>query len=598
MHNLLIRGTFAAALVLAPATAAAATGDIELHLTLASPEVQSDQAVDLTVELVNNSSDLLGNVAIGIDFLDAAGTSALGSFDVAEPVLVGIGAVDGTPIFSSLAPGATASASFAITPLAASILGSAATAYSVVATLDGVVEGVLKQGTFPAQELRVLPAAKLEFELYWPSAVHGDWSATTAIFEAPEPFSIAAVIRNTGAGVATGLSLASPGPSFAPDAQGAAVFAEVQDLEVDGVATAGGFGLPVGTLADLAPGDERRILWTATSSFEGSLTAFPASLLTDGALVTPASVVEESLVHAALAFESPAGPLDDGRVDWLIDEPGIPAPLDPVTGMPFTEFPSVVRSSEGSDLSLIPDISATLGAPPSSVNLMSTATITVGGPSWHYVRFDDPGGFLFDLAGVTRTQKALHLAGLDVGGPGEVSRVWTTARSVDLNADGLPDIVRREVHIVDFIPAAGTWEYGLSYVESGAAALSVNVELISATAGGTQLLTLDAGAGHAGEIYILLGSLSGTSPGTPVDATVLPLNVDGYFLELLTNPTLQALFGSIGALDGQGRGTALITVPPGFAVGTGLAAHHAFLTLPASGPITFASNAVVLFLLP
>lgn len=611
MHNLLKRSVLAAsvtvalmmapaaaALALAPAPTPIATGDIELHLTLASPEVQSDQPVDLTIELVNNSSDLLGSVAISLDFLDASGASFAASFDVADPQLVGIGAVDGTPIFASLPPGQSATASFAITPLSTSIVGGAPTTYSVVATLDGVVEGAAKAGLFPGQELRVLPAPKLELELYWPSAAHGDFSATTSVFEQAEPFSIAAVIKNTGAGVATGLSLASPGPVFAPDAQGAALFAEVLDLEIDGIQTAGGFGLPAGTLGDLAPGDERRILWTAASNFEGSLVGFPVNLLTGGVLFTPASLTEEPLVHAAEVFETAAGPLDDGRVDWLVDEPGVPAPLDPVTGVPFSDFPSVVRSSEGSDLSLIPDTTPVLGTPPSSANLMSTATITAGAPSWHYLRFDDPGGFLFDLAGVTRTQKALHLAGLDVGGPGDVSRVWTTARPTDLTGDGIPDFVRREVHIVDFTPTAGTWEYGLSFVESGSAALSANVEMISAAAGGTQLLTLDAGPGHAGEVYLLLGSLSGTSPGTPVDGAVLPLNVDGYFLDLLTNPALQAQFGSIGALDGQGRGTAQIAVPPGFAVGTGLAAHHAFLTLPASGPITFTSNAVVLFLLP
>jgi hypothetical protein len=579
-----------------PATVPVGSG-VDLHLDLADAELASDTTTTFVIELENLSANLLEAVDIDLDLVDASGTSALVDFDVALPVLVGIGDVAGSPIFASLGPGGTATASFAITPLASAAAGGTMT-YTLTGTVSGVIEGDVFATQLPGLALRVLPAPRLELELYWPALVHADWSATTGLFEVAEPFSIGAVIRNTGAAAASGLSLVSSGPSFVPDLAGAPLFAGVEALEIDGASAAGGFSLPSGVLGDLAPGAERRILWTAAANFEASLVDFPVSLFVDGVLVDAAIVADEPLVHAAETFETTGGPLDDSRVDWLVDEPSVPAPLDPVTGQMFTEFPSVVRASDGSDLVLVPETNPAMGPPPSPANLSSTATIIAGGPGWHYLRFEDPGGSFYDLAGVTRTQKALHLGGLDVGGPGDVSRVWTTARPTDLTGDGLPDIVRREVHLVDFVPVAGTWEYGLAYVESGASALSANVEVISAAQGGAQSLTLDAGPAHAGEIYLVLGSVSGTVPGTPVDLALLPLNVDGYFLDLLTNSGLQALFGTIGVLDAQGQGSAQILIPAGLGVGAGLAAHHAFITLPLAAPVSFASNAVPLFVLP
>lgn len=60
---------------------------------------------------------------------------------------------------------------------------------------------------------------------------------------------------------------------------------------------------------------------------------------------------------------------------------------------------------------------------------------------------------------------------------------------------------------------------------------------ISAFGGGTQPLTLDAGPGHAGSIYVVLGSFSGTSPGLAIGSVTLPLGpADPYFGFTLSNP--------------------------------------------------------------
>ena len=116
---------------------------------------------------------------------------------------------------------------------------------------------------------------------------------------------------------------------------------------------------------------------------------------------------------------------------------------------------------------------------------------------------------------------------------------------------------------------------------------------VSAVAGGAQDLDLDAGAGHAGETYLLLGSLSGTVPGLPLGGVTLPLNSDAYFAFTAANPGVP-IVGAVGALDGAGRSTAQVVLPAGLAFLVGLEAHHAYLTIDGTGAFAFASNASTL----
>ena len=116
--------------------------------------------------------------------------------------------------------------------------------------------------------------------------------------------------------------------------------------------------------------------------------------------------------------------------------------------------------------------------------------------------------------------------------------------------------------------------------ERGAQALVVDVDSISSSAGGLQHLDLDLGAGHAGDLYLLAGSLSGTTPGLALGALNVPLNVDAYTLMIIGQANTGPFLGTLGVLDGAGRGSAAIALPPGSLPGlSGLRADHAALVL-------------------
>ncbi|MEM7308018.1 MAG: hypothetical protein AAF682_15170 [Planctomycetota bacterium] len=156
--------------------------------------------------------------------------------------------------------------------------------------------------------------------------------------------------------------------------------------------------------------------------------------------------------------------------------------------------------------------------------------------------------------------------------------------SVDLNGDG--DLLDQVAMVV---------------VPGYAHGLLSDADQISVSQGGTQSFRIEAGHQTGPHLYWIAGTVSGTTPGTPVGGgLVLPLNPDPYFLLTLNKPNQGALVNTQGPLDSMGDGTAALVVPPGTsATLAGTLAHHAFGVIDlATLEVRAVSNAVPLALLP
>jgi hypothetical protein len=115
---------------------------------------------------------------------------------------------------------------------------------------------------------------------------------------------------------------------------------------------------------------------------------------------------------------------------------------------------------------------------------------------------------------------------------------------------------------------------------NGSLSLCTNRYGVSATNGGSQVLLMDAGPTRAGDIYLFLGSFSGTRPGIPLNPQVtVPLNLDAYLLALLNTVNSAVLNPSIGILDARGRGYAVFTLPPGGLLPPDTVIDHAALVI-------------------
>ena len=133
-----------------------------------------------------------------------------------------------------------------------------------------------------------------------------------------------------------------------------------------------------------------------------------------------------------------------------------------------------------------------------------------------------------------------------------------------------------------------TWEYG-------SLSLSADAVTLSVSAGGAVHFSLGVPASHSGKVYVLLGSMSGTTPGLQLGSLLLPLNAsDPWFHFLLGNPN-SLINPSIGFLR-NGMAQARLQIPAGLASGLqGTWMHHAYVAIaPATASFDFVSNAMPL----
>ncbi len=123
--------------------------------------------------------------------------------------------------------------------------------------------------------------------------------------------------------------------------------------------------------------------------------------------------------------------------------------------------------------------------------------------------------------------------------------------------------------------------------------LSGSPAMISVQSGGVQTLSLTAGAVHAGELYILLGSMSGFTPGLQLlPGLSLPLVFDAYFAYTLSHVNKPPLSQSFGLLDSSGQAQAAFGIQPGTPLPLiGLTVRHAYAMLnPVTLNVTGVSN--------
>ena len=121
---------------------------------------------------------------------------------------------------------------------------------------------------------------------------------------------------------------------------------------------------------------------------------------------------------------------------------------------------------------------------------------------------------------------------------------------------------------------------------------------IASTTGGAQSLSLRTGAARAGDAYLVVGSATGTTPGTPLGGgATLPLVVDPYTLQTTgLGAPIAAPLGVLGP-DGEAESVFFATQPVAAAF-VGLTVWHAALTFDLVTFEVFATNAVAVELVP
>jgi hypothetical protein len=131
----------------------------------------------------------------------------------------------------------------------------------------------------------------------------------------------------------------------------------------------------------------------------------------------------------------------------------------------------------------------------------------------------------------------------------------------------------------------------------GLGPLSLSDNMIKESIGGVITMNLDAGVANANRNYIMVGSISGTSPGIPLPGgtTVLPVNWDIFTSIVLDNLNTLLFNNFLGVLSATGTATAQLNVPGPVPGAAGLTMSFAYAL---SGPWDFASNGANVEIVP
>lgn len=207
------------------------------------------------------------------------------------------------------------------------------------------------------------------------------------------------------------------------------------------------------------------------------------------------------------------------------------------------------------------------------------------------------GGVSVGASGVIDQNTLSTSQGIRFNGATALDRVgFSIASAGDLDGNGRDDLVISA-------PTAdpnGSTSAGTTYLIHGKPnALGGDKTVISLAVGGSQSLYLRAGIANAGKQYVILGSMTGVTPGVNFGITHFPLNIDVYTTIVATYFNTFVYTGFLGSLDANGNASASFNLPPGITgVPPHLLLHHAYLVLnPAQFPI-FASNAYPIYLDP
>jgi len=125
-------------------------------------------------------------------------------------------------------------------------------------------------------------------------------------------------------------------------------------------------------------------------------------------------------------------------------------------------------------------------------------------------------------------------------------------------------------------------------------ALRSPIDQINLATGGRQELLFDAPQ-VAGAIYLVLGSISGTTQGIPLGSFTLPLDYDFWTVATAQTPNFGVLQNTLGFVGPAGSAAATLVAPPLPASLHGVVFHHAIVAISGSS-IAFVSNPVSVML--
>ena len=275
--------------------------------------VQTRSAFEATLELTNRQqTSPLTDVDIDLAIYDEAGNDVTDRFQIRPPSLSGLNAVDGSGM---VGVDSTGRASWVIVPSdEAAPTGS--TSYFVGGTLRYNDGGRAIEITLANAPITVLPNPQLVVHYFHQRDVFGD-DPFTDVIEPSQPYSLAVLVQNVGAGDATNLSITSAQPKIVENEKGLLVDFQIIATEVHGQNLSPSLTANFGTVE---AGDTAIARWLLTSSLQGRFIDYDATFEhLDAFGDERLSIIKSVAIHELLHIVD-AGENGDTRPDFLTNE--------------------------------------------------------------------------------------------------------------------------------------------------------------------------------------------------------------------------------------------------------------------------------------
>ena len=400
-----------------------------VRLSLDQEAVMTRTAFRAGLDLINNSPNPLEGVRIDVQVTDEDANPVNDLFGIEPPALDGLTAVDGTGVVEQ---GRTGSASWVIIPTDEAA-PEQATRYWVGGVLSYVDDGLRVTVPLESMPITVQPDAALDLRYFHQRDVFSDDPFTEEV-EPAQPFALAILVQNHGAGAARDLQITSAQPEIVDNEKGLLIDFKILATEVAGQNMTPSLTADFG---DVEPGEIKIGQWWLTSTLQGLFIDYDATFehvndLGDPRLSLIKNVEIHELIHSVRAY----GALADGLPDFLVNDASDP-----------DDLPDTLYLSDGSVALVGLAGAAAVDGPVTPHDLEVELTVEMA-DGWSYLRTPDPGGSDYRLVSVRRAD------GTEL--PGE--NFWQTDRT--FIGGGKRPIVEDNLHLLDL---DGTATYTLVY---------------------------------------------------------------------------------------------------------------------------------------
>ena len=359
----------------------------KVKLQIKQEAVITRDAFEATLELDNSTDGALENVEVEVVITDVNDLDTTDLFGIYDPTIQGF--VPAGEAWT-LSGNATGVANWLIVPTTEAA-PEEATVFYVGAILHYTDQGREVSMPLDGVPITVLPQAELDLKYFHQRDVFSDDPWTEPV-EPSQPFELAVMIDNYGAGEARNLRITSAQPEIIENEKGLLIDFKIIASQVDGQPMTPSLTTNFG---DIGPGEISIGRWWLTSTLQGHFISYDATFQhIDGLGDERLSLIKSVEIYEMIQSVYAGGAFDDALGDFLTNE--LPDAQD---------LPDTLHLSDGSvaDVALADETLAAVTGTLSPTNFEVTLTAAMG-EGWSYLRLTDrdPGNGAYKLVSVVR----------------------------------------------------------------------------------------------------------------------------------------------------------------------------------------------------